>query len=47
MGLGEPEFNLREKAGYGGKNIVHAGRWGRCPQKALRCGRGISRLVTK
>ena len=37
MGHGEPEFNLREKADYGGKNIVHAGCWGTCPQKALRC----------
>ena len=41
MGRGEPEFNLREKADYGGKNIVHAGCWRTCPRKALRCGRGV------
>ena len=41
MGRGEPELNLREKADYDGKNIVHAVCWGTCPQKALRCSRGI------
>jgi hypothetical protein len=47
MGRGEPEFNLREKADYGGKNIVHAGCWGTCPQKLFDAGAASSRLVTK
>jgi hypothetical protein len=45
MGRGEPEFNLREKADYGGKNIVHAGCWVR--RKLFDAVAASSRLVTK